>query len=753
MKPSTFQRHAQAFIQHLNESQHWLAEQRQRDERWQHTSTLLSPQLHRAQSRTGQLQEAAAQPFTLGILGYSARGKQALQQHIVHADPAWQQCVQLLSPGRSVAIRLSSALKIRDQEVQLTLLSQADVIAVLSALSPRVWREADEPKLHEHLQTLERRSQHESQPGMDEAAVAALWQQCRLMNTSSAVLDRAFWPRALRLVPWLTADDRQHLFRVLWQDELRCLAHCQRAFQALETLSECRMLWLSLTLFNAQDPLSMAGRAAHIPLSVVPVINGQRARARTITQSELSLLAAELRVPQDAARENGCAKPLDVLVLPAGGHFDLSPLEADTLALAAAKSRWLLARASWAQQCDMLMIATAATQREQAMQMGQALWRWQQDRDVQVGDKPAIIWCLSQWDQRVVQAENFDSAVQRAVGTAGEQWGAMLTSEPRDVTRMLNWLTPNVDTTRRMARLATRLAALRADVCDRLLSPLLMDEQQLSLSHKKQIAEQLLKTLQKRAGIHGEMLESMVPPREQIRAWWQQDAHSLFTADGDDHDVLSGAGDWGLDIDLFASSTATAAAPVAAISRDRSREQAQAMLNLWLAHLQTRVENHALLSRLTLDPQTVALLMQETAVAIQRLKIVDLLAASVARTAQEGSDALRRVERQTQCVLSVMGDFVAWLGFQQVAESARPASRVNQGHPIFARPPQQTQLWDAGKRLTRLEARPVNTTAFYIYDWLVALNTLIEQNAGYSATPLPGEARDQLAVLLAGLQG
>ena len=47
----------------------------------------------------------------------------------------------------------------------------------------------------------------------------------------------------------------------------------------------------------------------------------------------------------------------------------------------------------------------------------------------------------------------------------------------------------------------------------------------------------------------------------------------------------------------------------------------------------------------------------------------------------------------------------------------------------------------------------MNTTAFYIYDWLVALNTLIEQNAGYSATPLSGEARDQLAVLLAGLQG
>ncbi len=34
--------------------------------------------------------------------------------------------------------------------------------------------------------------------------------------------------------------------------------------------------------------------------------------------------------------------------------------------------------------------------------------------------------------------------------------------------------------------------------------------------------------------------------------------------------------------------------------------------------------------------------------------------------------------------LTVLGDFIAWLGFPQIDETLRPDSRINRGHKIFA---------------------------------------------------------------------
>jgi len=99
--------------------------------------------------------------------------------------------------------------------------------------------------------------------------------------------------------------------------------------------------------------------------------------------------------------------------------------------------------------------------------------------------------------------------------------------------------------------------------------------------------------------------------------------------------------------------------------------------------------------------------------------------------------------------MTVLGDFVAWLGFLQRPESERPESRVNRGQTIFSRPPAPSVSFSSGQRLTRLTAAPANHTAFYIYDWLVGLNQLIVENNGYTGgSDLPAGARQTLSVLL-----
>ncbi|MDR6298635.1 hypothetical protein QE407_003989 [Pantoea dispersa] len=91
----------------------------------------------------------------------------------------------------------------------------------------------------------------------------------------------------------------------------------------------------------------------------------------------------------------------------------------------------------------------------------------------------------------------------------------------------------------------------------------------------------------------------------------------------------------------------------------------------------------------------------------------------------------------------------AWLGFLQRDERERPQSRVNRGSPIFARPPAPSVSFSSGQRLTRLSAAPANHTAYYIYDWLVGLNSLIVENNGYTGGgDLPASARQTLAIML-----
>lgn len=50
-------------------------------------------------------------------------------------------------------------------------------------------------------------------------------------------------------------------------------------------------------------------------------------------------------------------------------------------------------------------------------------------------------------------------------------------------------------------------------------------------------------------------------------------------------------------------------------------------------------------------------------------------------------------DRQISQALAILGDFVAWLGFQRRDAATRPESRVNPGQPIFTPPPQPAVDW------------------------------------------------------------
>ncbi|HCH38861.1 MAG TPA: virulence effector SrfC, partial [Enterobacter sp.] len=95
---------------------------------------------------------------------------------------------------------------------------------------------------------------------------------------------------------------------------------------------------------------------------------------------------------------------------------------------------------------------------------------------------------------------------------------------------------------------------------------------------------------------------------------------------------------------------------------------------------------------------------------------------------------------------AALGNFVGWVGYAQTPASARPASRIRKGQPVFVTP----VVNSTAPRLTRLGEQPVHAATAYVYDWLVALYTQAIDNIGYQHPhDITHDDRRALQVLLA----
>src|SRR5471030_184196 len=276
------------------------------------------------------------------------------------------------------------------------------------------------------------------------------------------------------------------------------------------------------------------------------------------------------------------------------------------------------------------------------------------------------------------------------------------------------------------------------------------------LQSKQRIAESLLKALQTRAGVHGELLERLLPAREELRRLYLQpfNAHpvaALHKTGTTAPPVIETFG-IGISIDLFSEDpsedvvTEDVTLPVAAETDFARKAQ-----HHWVNHLRSLPDNAPLVDLLGIGKPGVEMLVEEVITAGIRMDVAGKLIAILEETPLSSTSAESQADRQVSRALTVMGDFVAWLGFLNIEESQRPDSRINRGHKIFAKPP---KTWSTSQRLTKLTLAPVNNTAFYIYDWLVALNEIIIQNTGYSAgREISAQQKEKLREILQGIKG
>jgi hypothetical protein len=347
--------------------------------------------------------------------------------------------------------------------------------------------------------------------------------------------------------------------------------------------------------------------------------------------------------------------------------------------------------------------------------VGSALRHWVEQTQGE-NAKPQLIWALTPFDQRMSQRQHYDDAVQRQVGSSpGKDWGSLLVMDDKDRLRMVEYLMA----TARTPLTANHINAQRAELQRELTQHLLGNWHNVAVDpqQKQNIAETLLKALQTRAGMHGELLERLLPPREALRRLCSRPAVqpqlSVFGI--------------GIEFDLFAETPSP--------QQNGDNDLARQIQGYWINHLRGLADNHKLRELMGTGKPTLEVLAEELITASFRLDIGTVLRDALATS--------NGVDQQATQVLALLGDFVAWLGFQHQDEADRPASRIHPGRAIFAKPPALTA------RLTQLSDTPTNNAASYIYDWLVGLNSLIMQNAGYSAGhEISAEQRAELGEIL-----
>src|SRR5476651_288707 len=770
-KPEHLAGQFHAIVHGVDQAVAWMEENRVTSPRLHMEADRLKLKLRRQRYKSHHLGITASQNPAIGLYGQAQSGKAHLLNAMVAAENGRLETLlgnhvldylSHINPGDQacgVITRFSRQSDVLDPlwPVQLALLSEADLIKIAALNAENTPVQWDPPQILAHLQSLAMHRQPEPVDGLTGDDVVALWDA---MTRADAKKDKPFalhfWPAAVDLAPYLSVDDRARLFSVLWNEAVHPTAFYRHFAHTLQQLSSAAQVLAPLGVLvddhllpadGIMSPLTLSGEfeaESHgKTVTVRPLQHGVANTPVEITLVDLTLLSVELLVPLMSAPQEALFEQVDLLTFPADvdtlapgrPHSLLSP------GLLHAKNASLLERYTDSQQVNLLMVCTAAGSRDAVKRIGKALDHWvkqTQGENAQVRSrrKPGLIWALTPFDQRITHSEHFDEAVQRFVGTPGDAWGTMLAMDKRGIERMASWLTTEVTQANKLARLSEQRDELRRELADNLLGSWLPSSGEQELAQKQKIAESLLKALQTRAGVHGELLERLLPAREELRRLYLQQFDAPLATPTPKNagaaPAITETFGIGISIDLFSDEPldtplddeSPAATPMADTDFARQTQ------HYWINHLRGLPDNAPLVNLLGIGKPGVEMLVEEVITAGIRMDVAAMLSHVLEETQPSSSANENQADRQVSRVLTVMGDFVAWLGFLHIEESQRPDSRINRGHKIFAKPPKN---WSTSQRLTKLTLTPANNTAFYIYDWLVALNDVIIQNAGYSA--------------------
>ncbi|EDB3694730.1 virulence effector SrfC [Salmonella enterica subsp. diarizonae] len=700
----------------------WVNNTRRYATRLDDEADALLAQLTLAAADESALNAACASHGCVGLYGYAQSAKAYLlttlcgnengKLEITTPDRNYDYFSHI-NPGHApanMAIRFTRDVCSNESgwPLRLRLISEAELVQLFIAWtsSSSVCRQVEKSIITSRLEKWQSLRQPQPVPGVtaeEVAAIARFWRSC--LPSARQHIDDATWQHFASLLPAVDLTTRAHAWALLWgeQPEITqqwlALAHMlQQTGHAEELAAPLSLLvdHFGLPAENFLTQMALTASDTQSDVVVHPVKEGRLLNAVSLSLDSLALLTRELVLTV----ENSVLDNVDLLDIPVAPGIHPHPLWR-------AKLGWMLAHYRQQVQPDVLVICNALASRSQTSTAARHLLEWvnatQPQRESAL---PGVVWAITPQDARFATQQNLDEAVQQLMGKPGVHWGTLQALDKHSMQRLVEWLSQATSAPQRQAR----LQALREQLRDRVRDLLpVFDDARLPV-------ETVIRRLQAQAARHGDLLAGLLPPIQnfdallRIRQSREEQVSGLF------NDA----------IDLFADEPTRASA-------SEGHETGYQAHKMWINHLRqwARCQDNA--QRLGLEPQMLNAVADILITASYRLGLPLQLQKTMQREEVSGAQ-----------LHAIIGNFIAWLGYTNIEEAQRPVSRVQKGAAIFAATQRSTML-----RLTKLDEQPVHAASRYVYDWLVALYTLANENAGYlHPQDITDVDREQLIALI-----
>lgn len=682
----------------------WINRTRQYAVTLDDDADALLTQLHAAKATESALNIARQADASIGLYGYSQAAKAHLlaalcsrgdgKISVAMADRRFDYFSHL-NPGHAPA---NMALRFTRQQSQpdadwplrLRLISEAGLVQIFIAMAcaqPEC-RWPDNATVAARLEKWQSLRQLHPVAGVtaeEVAMVARFWQ--RSVPTAHQQIDDALWHQFALLLPTVDLTTRASVWSLLWgeQPELTqqwiTLAHVlQQIGHAGEVAAPLSLLVDQFGLpgerFLAQEAVDASEERSEVV--VHPVINQALMNGVSLGIDTLALLTRELVL----SVEENVLGDVDLLDIP------LAP-QADSQPLWHAKLGWLLEYYRQQLQPDVLVICNAIATRTQTAATARTLRQWLHDtQPVLDSALPGVVWAVTPQDARFATRQNLDEAVQQLMGKPGRHWGTLQALDNNSLQRLIEWLSQATSAPQRQARFQALWARHLQGLRD-----LLTAQAEEAFS-----TEAVVRELQRQAAHHGDLLAGLLPDVQHFE--------SLLRVQPSGDESIGGL--FNEAIDLFAG---TADTP----QKNTGKETGDRVHRMWLRHIRQWSRAPRQAERTGLSPATLRAVADILVVTSYRLGLPRQLQNLMLREDSCGAQ-----------LHACIANFIAWLGYADVAEAERPASRIVRGATIFSAEKRQPM-----SRLTQLEEQPVHAVSRYVYDWLVALYTRATENKDY----------------------
>ncbi|EAZ4732769.1 virulence effector SrfC [Salmonella enterica subsp. arizonae] len=684
----------------------WVNNTRRYATRLDDEADALLAQLTLVAADESALNAACASQGCVGLYGYEQSAKAHLlttlcgnengKLEIITPDRNYDYFSHI-NPGHApanMAIRFTRDICSNESDwpLRLRLISEAELVQLFIAwtCSSSDCRQVEKSIITSRLEKWQSLRQPQPVPGVtaeEVATIARFWRTC--LPSARQHIDDATWQHFASLLPAVDLTTRAHAWALLWgeQPEITqqwlALAHTlQQTGHAEELAAPLSLLvdHFGLPTENFLTQMALIASDTQSDVVVHPVKQGSLLNAVSLSLDSLALLTCELVLTV----ENCALDNVDLLDIPVAPDVHPHPHP-----LWRAKLGWMLAHYRQQMQPDVLVICNALASRSQTSTAARHLMEWvnatQPQRESAL---PGVVWAITPQDARFATQQNLDEAVQQLMGKPGVHWGTLQALDKHSMQRLVEWLSQATSAPQRQARLQALREQQRGRVRD--LLPVFEDA--------RLPVETVIRRLQAQAARHGDLLSGLLPPVQNFEAL-------LRTLQSREEQVNSLFNDA---IDLFADEPTCAPA-------SEGRETGYQAHKMWINHLRqwARSQNNA--QRLGMEPPLLNTVANILITASYRLGLPQQLQKTMQREDVSGAQ-----------LHAIVGNFIAWLGYADIEEAQRPASRVQKGTAIFAATPRSTML-----RLTELNEQPVHAASRYVYDWLVALYTLANENTGY----------------------